>query len=731
MSSEAIKNRSANIVAIEPSGAVRQLLTDVLRNKEFKNVQAVANVKEAIHILEVESVDWILTPLLSDQDPNAIQLLKLIVENYDLKSTRVSFFVSSEENGVLPLAFENGLLSFFSKPFNKDSIVSELNQLMSVFEENAWDDKRVAANYLKRHLLEGKDYVSQIALAKSFLDIFPGDYGYLSDLVRPLFMTGQKEQAKSTIMQLFLLDSSKEAELTALYEEFYPGDSLKNKIASGVAINALGIKDAVVVDSDSASKKAIIDALQGIGVENVQAFDDGQAAWDHMEANPESGLIIQEWRIPSLTGPLMVQRIREKFPCVPIIVASSLLTEPDFPLVKEMGVASVSSKPIDRNKFLKTIIQTIQQERSPSDVEALERKIRQNLSAGKKEEAAKLREKYQASSIPSSRKAKIEAEFAYAQGDYELARDLAIMAIRNQKDSILLLNLLGKVFMKLQDFQAALRCFEKAQTMSPMNIQRLCAIAEVNSELGNDAAAQEAIDRAKSVDAGASSIFEVQTKIALSDGDVQKANKMMSQLDTIMNIISYSNNKAIAYARGGKIDEGITLYKKTIESIPEAKKSLTCLVEYNLALAYARGDMLEEAQNLLDKIIAAGESKVFKKAESLHRRIETAIKKGSKLELLSSDAAMKLETNDQAVSSEGSSEEKSNLAKQPKKEHAGIVAQVQLSAGDLCCFQIFNYPAKHDPKYLKMFAKTPHFTKRETIERQATGGVDRDMKASM
>ena len=54
--------------------------------------------------------------------------------------------------------------------------------------------------------------------------------------------------------------------------------------------------------------------------------------------------------------------------------------------------------------------------------------------------------------------------------------------------------------MKLRDFTSALKCFEKAQSLSPLNIERLCQIAEANSEIGAQEAAKENIDDAKDDD---------------------------------------------------------------------------------------------------------------------------------------------------------------------------------------------------------------------------------------
>ena len=81
-------------------------------------------------------------------------------------------------------------------------------------------------------------------------------------------------------------------------------------------------------------------------------------------------------------------------------------------------------------------------------------------------------------------------------------------------------------------------------------------------------------------------------------------------------VISYMNNRSVAYTRAGKIDEGINSYKKTLDSIPSSKKEFVPLVRYNLALAYARNDMLDEALAEVELVLEFEKSKVKPKGDS-------------------------------------------------------------------------------------------------------------------
>ena len=64
------------------------------------------------------------------------------------------------------------------------------------------------------------------------------------------------------------------------------------------------------------------------------------------------------------------------------------------------------------------------------------------------------------------------------------------------------------------------------------------------------------------------------------------------------------NNRAVTLARNGRFEDGISLYKKTIESIPTSWKSIIASVYYNLGLAYARYGDLQKAEKTLSEMTA-------------------------------------------------------------------------------------------------------------------------------
>lgn len=713
--------KNSRIVIVDSSTPVRQMMTEVLRSLSYPTVEGKASIADIIEYLEIEPVGWIIAPLMPDQDVNALHLLKIISQIPHLKGTRVSFLLEEDERYVLPEAFELGLLSWHSKPFTKESLKEALNDLEVRLRASDWNETLVAAGYLRAELSAQKKVAALLQLEKSLVDNYPGNTVCMLDLARAQHANGMSAPARATLGQVKLLAPDQSSAVDEVALALFETSDLSSSENTG--INALGLRNVVIVDSDETVTREIENILKHVGVETIKCFQDGVEAWEYLNQAEEPDLIIQEWRLPKLTGPYFVQKIRHKgFTSVPIMLVSSLLKPADMPLLREMGIAQIINKPLAKEEFMSGLVWTIQQDRSPSEQQTLEAKIRSLLSRRKINEALALKKRFFASDqVVASRRHLIEAEFAFVDKDYKKARDNAIEAMKSSGDSIIALNLLGKTFMQLGEFESALKCFQKAQNLSPRNVERLCTIAEVHTELGNKNEATDAMKTAEELDAGSDQVNEAKVKIALAKGDTATATRAMSELDSLSPLLGYMNNKAVALARCGQTEEAILLYENTCTSIPPDKPDLISIVKYNLALALVRADDLEKAGQVLDEVKALKKSRIHHKAASLSIRVKKALKTGESLHL-------KGAPNDAAVER---SQAESSASVEPVDENLeSIVAGIEAEPGDLCCFKLFHNTEEPEPRTTSLLSNTPRFRRRETISREEGLGAEKTMKVS-
>ena len=713
------EDKSARVVLVETSASVRQLFSEVFKTLGFSQAQCVASLADAHHLIETESVDWLVVPLNAGQDINGLHTVRMVTSFTELKDTKVSLLIDATENWVLSKAFEFGLLSYHQKPSSKESVTADFENFLKIFAGNQWDATKTSATYLRKHLRSIKQTVDLLSLEKNLLDLHPGETELLVNLAEALHLNNQNDSAKKILRQVEFIDPSKKELIQKKLSELFGVESThqlgNHEDNSSIPNhNLLGLRSIVQIDHDDANRLTVRSILTELGCDNIHDFSDGASADAWMDANPEPDLVIMEWKIPKLSGPIMLQRIRSKgFANVPIIILSSLIKPSDMPIIKELGVSNLIQKPLDRTNFLKALIWTIQQERMPTEFQTLENKIRAHLTLKNFPAAEELLVRYiNDLSINSGRKTVLQAELAFAKENYELARDLAIDAIKQSGESLFAINILGKSLMFLRQYEPALKCFQKAQAISPMNLERLLMIAETHAEVGHQAEAQESLNKAKDIDPNSAVVTEGAAKVAVASGSLHEAKALFSTLESTGSLIRYLNNKAVAHAKCGYPNEGIEIYEKTLSAIPSDQSDIVAIVSYNMALAKIRKGDLMPALADLEAVLVSKESRVHKKALSLKARLEPTVQDKSTFTLRESDRSLG-PTPDTKVAPDDTSS---------SQVTSGSLINVilDMAPGDHCCYLLFKSSAEDPPELTKILATPPKFTARKTIERGET-----------
>ncbi len=189
------QDKSARVILVDSSGAVRQLLSEVSKSVGFNNSQAVATIQDAHSILETEDVDWIIVPLAADQEVNGLHTLRMMIIFTELKNVRVSLLLDEKETWCLPKAFEYGLLSYHNKPFTKDSLTKDFEEFLRVFEAQEWNGTKTSAEYLRKYLRSSNTPNDLLHLEKTLLEMYPGSPTQLLNLAHAQHLTGQSDAA--------------------------------------------------------------------------------------------------------------------------------------------------------------------------------------------------------------------------------------------------------------------------------------------------------------------------------------------------------------------------------------------------------------------------------------------------------------------------------------------------------------------------------------------------------
>jgi FOG: CheY-like receiver len=289
----------------------------------------------------------------------------------------ISILARDEEDHILMTAYEKGLFSHFSSPYNKDSLSSELKSLLSKMKELNWERTLTSANFIRDLLRKKNLYEDLLRFDQKLLSYFPAHPDLLLQIASTQGHLGAEEKMQQTLGQVKIIDNAfieKAEELGAtLVQELK--EKKEGPFTSTEVTNILGWETCLLVDNDETSINFLQDVLSGFGVNSIEVCNDGVTAWQWLAQNDCPNLIVMEWKIPALTGPLLLQRIRYKFPTANILLISSLVERKDKSLLEEMGVTAVLKKPLDEDLLQKALIYIAQQEKVPTRVGSLEKKF--------------------------------------------------------------------------------------------------------------------------------------------------------------------------------------------------------------------------------------------------------------------------------------------------------------------------------------------------------------------
>ena len=646
-------------------------------------------MKTLQQLLETTKVDWVFCSDSLAEKPNFLQLLRYVSSQGSL-DLRLSLLVSEENLDLLHAAYGLGLLSHHLGLDAKDAVEESFAKLFAVIERYQGKDDLIANTYCLAVLRQKKDFSSVVDLQKKLLGLNPGCFDLLIFSAEAHFRGGDKELAETLWMQAKTLDPSQLATIKASQVEagFLTSDGTDDAIGSKLDVNILGIKRAVVVDPSEEDLAMIEARLLELGVPEVKVFSKVDSFFEFLKSRLKLDLVICEWSFPQMPGPILVQSIREKIgDSVPITVINKSLSEKDLPILREMGVTDRISKPIEKSRFNQEVVWIINQERNPSEPIMIRQKLNRCIKAKDKDQIAILLKKYQA--CPDLRKGDAicaEAAVAYSNGLYLTAKELSVQSLRECGDSQDALNTLGKAMMKLREFDSALICLENAKVISPNNIERICRIAEANMELGNDQLADDSISEAKALAPNSSHVVGIQAKKALTNHDVAASKNFLSQLDSLEEIVSFINNRAVALIRTKSFQSGLQLYQDAFTSVPEDRQQIKTVLAYNFALGQIRTSEQTKALELLKTIKIDKSSVIGKKIGSLRSRLSAALSSGAAFQLRPA-APPSLEA------------EKSRL-EAIEKQSLELLKAIKIRPGDLCLLHVL---AAADQ--LKSFAK--------------------------
>lgn len=113
--------------------------------------------------------------------------------------------------------------------------------------------------------------------------------------------------------------------------------------------NTEGKEKVIVVEDSPPNRKILVHLLEKLEYE-VESFEDGQQAWDHLKNNDNPGLvaIISDIMMPNMDGVQLLKHIREsdKFKDLPFVLVTAVSDRDYIVEAKSLNVNGYILKPV-------------------------------------------------------------------------------------------------------------------------------------------------------------------------------------------------------------------------------------------------------------------------------------------------------------------------------------------------------------------------------------------------
>jgi CheY-like chemotaxis protein len=613
-------DRDMGILVVDPVSAVVSTVKRVLNEAGFKNIYQSDSVMDGFNTLGQEKVGWIITSLFPGQKMTGWQFLRLPLEFEHHRGTMTSVLLNTEEQDLLPSLFAMGMASFHMRPLTYNSFKAEVDKFHATLKKVPHVPMAVAIG-LREKLTELQKIDDLERLERGLYQWVDGSVQQKMRLLKAQLGVGNNLEALLGMKQILASHPALKPEIIELGKKYLNIDDISDYKAK------LNIHHALVVDPDESQLKFLRECLTDLGVAEIKTCGDATQACEYLKTNSAVDLVVGEWKQHGMDGGAFIQHVRHHgYADKPILIYSSLVDEAAEALMNEVGGVFVITKPRPKKAFQQQLVDQLNRWRYPLVAEDLEQKIRISLCTGDVDYARQLMVQFENNpKVEATRKKFLKACFAFQAGQYREAKQMILENAKVNLPSHKEIGLLGKILLKLGEFGDAQKCLEQANVMVPGNIERLCDLADVASEMGQDDQIMTYMDEAREIGGDTGMVMAAYARHATELGKGEDVRHFMVDDEVARNVVAYMNNLGVAYAYTGKFKESIDSYVKAIKTLGDMHVELQGTVYYNLGLSLVRQGRYKDSIPALKNAQRKGDDGVAKKSAHLLERVQQAI----------------------------------------------------------------------------------------------------------
>ena len=163
-------------------GPTRQMIVIFSLNLH-REYSPAKNTNDIYDIIRQLDTLWVLVNTQSDVASVLQELLSYARKQISQKQIYVSAILTPNQTNELEALFSAGLLCSFTAPFNRASLESEIQALLSMHGGGGFSQVKTSSRYLLQHLEIHNQMGKQITFLERFLELYPEDFFFVEQLL--------------------------------------------------------------------------------------------------------------------------------------------------------------------------------------------------------------------------------------------------------------------------------------------------------------------------------------------------------------------------------------------------------------------------------------------------------------------------------------------------------------------------------------------------------------------
>lgn len=210
-------------------------------------------------------------------------------------------------------------------------------------------------------------------------------------------------------------------------------------------------------------------------------------------------------------------------------------------------------------------------------------------------------------------------------GKHNKALTIGAELLNQDKNNVRAMNLISRVYMKMNKHDEALAVLENANILAPKNINRLLELGDICLQIKQPSKARQFYEEAYESAPEDPDTIEALGKLEVNEGNQNAALEIFKKTMSEEEVAGFLNNAGIREVKNENYKDAIKLYDLAISSL-KTNKYIPQLY-FNMALAQRRLKNLEACRDYLKKSLKY--KKEFTKAEKQLKEVEKLLKKKS------------------------------------------------------------------------------------------------------